>query len=158
MARNSIQKSQARMATMFAEPSFPGIIKVTSNSGDNDTDLSQGFVLLKYYESITQDTVKADFTFADTGYGVDGKSVMEGLPLVGTEDFELEFEDNQGEILEFGSSNKNTLIVNKVTPRLVDAGKMIVTLNLVSEEFIRNEEGGSHVNVCLLYTSPSPRD
>ena len=48
MARNSIQKSQARMATMFAEPSFPGIIKVTSNSGDNDTDLSQGFVLLKY--------------------------------------------------------------------------------------------------------------
>ena len=71
MARNSIQKSQARMATMFAEPSFPGIIKVTSNSGDNDTDLSQGFVLLKYYESITQDTVKADFTFADTGWHKD---------------------------------------------------------------------------------------
>ncbi|MEC9064523.1 MAG: hypothetical protein VX805_04125, partial [Pseudomonadota bacterium] len=28
-------------------------------------------------------------------------------------------------------------------------GKMIVTLNLVSEEFIRNEEGGSHINVRL---------
>ena len=74
---------------------------------------------------------------------------MEGLPLVGTEDFELEFEDNQEVKLEFNAGNKNTLIVNKVTPRLANAGKEIVTLNLVSEEFIRNEEGGSTVNVRM---------
>ena len=102
-----------------------------------------------YYESILQDSVKVDFIFADTGNSVDGKSVMEGLPIVGTEDFELEFEDNNEVKLEFGEKNKNTLIVNKVTPRTVDTAKTIVTLNLVSEEFIRNEEGGSTINVRM---------
>ena len=36
-----------------------------------------------YYESILQDTVKAEVTFIDTGNSIDGKSVIEGLPLVG---------------------------------------------------------------------------
>ena len=131
--------------------------EITSNEGGTTANLLGGFVSLMYYESILQDSVKVDFIFADTGNSVDGKSVMEGLPIVGTEDFELEFEDTNEVKLEFGGKNKNTLIVNKVTPRTVDTAKSIVTLNLVSEEFIRNEEGGSVVN-CLLYTSPSPRD
>ena len=71
------------------------------------------------------------------------------MPIVGTEDFELEFEDNQEIKLEFGGKNNNTLIVNKVTPRTVDTAKSVVTLNLVSEEFIRNEEGGSTINVRM---------
>ncbi len=123
--------------------------ELTSNEGGVTADLKGGFVQIMYYESILQDSVKVDYIFADAGNSVDGKSVMEGLPLVGTEDFELEFEDNQGEILEFGSSNKNTLIVNKVTPRMVDTAKQIVTLNCVSEEFIRNEEGASRINVRM---------
>ena len=123
--------------------------EIKANEGGKTSNLLAGFVQIMYYESILQDSVKVDFIFADAGNSVDKKSVLEGLPVVGTEDFELEFEDNQGIKLEFGGKNKNTLIVNKVTPRLVDAGKMIVTLNLVSEEFIRNEEGGSHVNVRL---------
>ena len=41
------------------------------------------------------------------------------------------------------------MIVNKVTPRTVDTAKSIITLNLVSEEFIRNEEGGSVINVRM---------
>jgi hypothetical protein len=123
--------------------------ELTSNEGGKTANLLGGFVQIMYYESILQDSVKVDFIFADTGNSVDEKSVMEGLPLVGTEDFELEFEDNQGIRLEFGGKNKNTLIVNKVTPRMVDSAKQIVTLNCVSEEFIKNEEGGSHINVRL---------
>jgi len=123
--------------------------EITSNEGGKTANLLAGFVSLMYYESILQDSVKVDFIFADTGNSVDGKSVMEGLPIVGTEDFELEFEDNQEVKLEFGSDNKNTLIVNKVTPRTVDTAKSIITLNLVSEEFIRNEEGGSTINVRM---------
>ena len=123
--------------------------EIKANEGGKTSNLLAGFVQIMYYESILQDSVKVDFIFADTGNSVDGKSVMEGLPVVGTEDFELEFEYNNEVKLEFGEKNKNTLIVNKVTPRLVDAGKMIVTLNLVSEEFIRNEEGGSVVNVRM---------
>ena len=123
--------------------------EITSNEGGTTASLVNGFVSLMYYESILQDSVKVDFIFADTGNSVGGKSVMEGLPIVGTEDFELKFEDNQEVKLEFGSDNNNTLIVNKVTPRTVDTAKSIVTLNLVSEEFIRNEEGASRINVRM---------
>ena len=123
--------------------------EITSNEGGTTASLLGGFVSLMYYESILQDSVKVDFIFADTGNSVKGKSVMEGLPIVGTEDFELEFEDNQEIKLEFGGKNNNTLIVNKVTPRTVDTAKSVVTLNLVSEEFIRNEEGGSTINVRM---------
>ena len=123
--------------------------EIISNEGGTTASLLGGFVSLMYYESILQDSVKVDFIFTDTGNSIDGKSVMEGLPIVGTEDFELEFEDNQEIKLEFGGKNKNTLIVNKVTPRTVDTAKSVVTLNLVSEEFIRNEEGGSTINVRM---------
>ena len=123
--------------------------EITSNEGGITASLLGGFVQIYYYESILQDSIKVDYIFADAGNSVDGKSVMEGLPVVGTEDFELEFEDNQEIKLEFGGKNMNTLIVNKVTPRLANAGKEIVTLNLVSEEFIRNEEGISHINVRM---------
>ena len=117
--------------------------------GGETVSLLGGFVQIMYYESLLQDSVKVDFIFADTGNSIAGKSVMEGLPLVGTEDFELAFEDNQGIKLEFGGANMNTLIVNKVTPQMASAAKQIVTLNCVSEEFIRNEEGGSHINVRM---------
>ena len=123
--------------------------EIKANEGGKTSNLLGGFVSLMYYESILQDSVKVDFIFTDTGNSVKGKSVMEGLPIVGTEDFELEFEDNQEIKLEFGGKNNNTLIVNKVTPRTVDTAKSIVTLNLVSEEFIRNEEGGSVINVRM---------
>tara|TARA_Y100001970_G_scaffold258133_2_gene337671 strand:- start:2665 stop:3993 length:1329 start_codon:yes stop_codon:yes gene_type:complete len=123
--------------------------EIKANEGKKTANLLGGFVTLMYYESILQDSVKVDFIFADTGNSVDGKSVMEGLPVVGTEDFELEFEDTKEVKLEFGGKNNNTLIVNKVTPRTVDTAKSIITLNLVSEEFIRNEEGGSTINVRM---------
>ena len=123
--------------------------EIKANEGGKTANLVNGFVNIMYYESILQDSVKVDFIFTDTGNSIDGKSVMEGLPIVGTEDFELEFEDNQEIKLEFGGKNKNTLIVNKVTPRTVDTAKSVVTLNLVSEEFIRNEEGASVINVRM---------
>ena len=99
------------------------------------------FFRLMYYESILQDTIKAEVIFVDTGGAIDGKSAIEGLPLVGTEEVDLAFEDNQENKI------KLKMYVNKVTPIDEDTRKSSVQLNMVSEEFIRNEEGDSRLNV-----------
>ena len=89
---------------------------------------------LMYYESILQDTVKAEVTFIDTGGAVDNKSAIEGLPLVGTEEVNLKFKDNNDNEI------KVQLYVNKVNPVFEDTRKTAVSLSLVSEEFLRNEQ------------------
>ena len=133
----------AASGSQSTQPAQVSKANITPNAGGKPVSLTGGFVQIMYYESILQDSIKVDFIYADTGNSLNGKSVMEGLPMVGTEDFQLEFEDIQEVKLEFN------LIVNKITPKMVDTAKTIVTLNLVSEEFIRNEEGASRVNVRM---------
>ena len=130
-----------------ALPSTVTKAEIKSNKGGKTASLTNGFVQLYYYESILQDSIKADFMYADSGNTVDGKSAMEGLPIVGTEDFTIEFEDNIGNKLKF--EDPNGFIVNKVTPTDAGTGKEVIVLNLVSEEYIRNDEGGSHINVRM---------
>ena len=48
-------------------------------------DVSAGIMELRYYESILQDSPKATYIFADTGNSINKKSVIEGLPLRGSE-------------------------------------------------------------------------
>ena len=134
--------------SVTSRKSLPASVRkaeIKSNSGSGKVDTTGGLVELLYHESIMQDCIKVDYIFADTGNTIKGKSAMEGLPIVGTEDFQLAFEDNNENKLEFSSKKKNTLIINKVTPTEIDGAKMIVTLNLVSEEYIRNEEGISAI-------------
>jgi len=66
--------------------------------------------------------------------------LMEGLPLVGTEDFVLEIAD------AIGNSISVDLNVNKVTPITKDTQQETIALRLTSEEFLRNEEGTSSVS------------
>jgi len=89
---------------------------------------------LMYYESILQDTVKAEVIFDDTGGAIDNKSTIEGLPLVGTEEVNLAFTDNNDNTI------KTKLYVNKVTPAYEDTRKSRVMISLVSEEFLKNEQ------------------
>jgi len=125
-----------------AVPSTVTKLKVLSNKQtDKSVDLTNGLVRLMYYESILQDTVKSEIVFADTGNSIDDKSVLEGLPLVGTEDVELEFKDNNDTTL------KINLNVNKVTLVNEESTSSMVRLDLVSEEFLRNEGGSSRLNV-----------
>ena len=106
-----------------AKKSSPATISKANIISNKDPEkvasVVNGLVRLTYHESILQDSVKAYIVFSDVGNAIDGKSVVEGLPLIGTEDFKLEFEDNNEQKI------KVDMIVNKV---------------------------------CLLYTSPSPRD
>ena len=124
------------------EPAFVSKIEVKSNKDESSTvSLIGGFVELLYYESILQDTIRADVVFTDTGSSIDGKSVMEGLPLVGTEEVNIKIADTNEEEISV------KLYVNKVTPSYEDAGKSLISIGLVSEEFITNELGGSKLNI-----------
>ena len=124
-----------------AKKSAPASItkaEVTSNVDTGKTaNLVNGILRMTYYESILQDSVKANVIFGDVGLAVDNKSVIEGLPLIGTEDIKLEFEDNNENKI------KVDMNVNKVTPVYEDGSKNVISLDLVSEEFLRNEMGDS---------------
>ena len=124
-----------------AKKSAPASItkaEVTSNADAGKTaSLVNGILRMTYYESILQDSIKANIIFGDVGLAVDNKSVIEGLPLIGTEDIKLQFEDNNENRVRVKMN------VNKVTPVYEDGSKNVVSLDLVSEEVLRNEMGES---------------
>ena len=124
-----------------AKKSSPASISkadVISNVDPEKTaSLVNGIIRLTYHESILQDTVKAYVVFSDVGLAIDNKSVIEGLPLIGTEDLKLQFEDNNENKI------KVKMNINKVTPVYEDGSKNVTSLDLVSEEVLRNEMGES---------------
>ena len=123
-----------KIASKGSEPAEVTKATMNSNQGGKAVDLRGGFVQLTYTESIMSDSVIANYTFIDSGASIDGKSVRDGLPLVGEERVELAFEDNAENKLEV------TLYVNKVTPIENKTQKSILSISLVSKEFIMNEK------------------
>jgi len=129
----------APLISKSAESSNINEFVIVSNKNQSNTvDIKTGIVNLLYYESILQDTIKVTVTFADTGNSVfsrgETKSVLEGLPLVGQETTKLKFKDSSDNEI------KVDLYVNKITPQLQDTTKSMVTIDLVSKEFILNEK------------------
>ena len=123
-----------------SQPATISKADVVSNSDtEKNASLVNGIIRLTYFESILQDSIKASIVFSDAGNAIEGKSVVEGLPLVGTEDFKLEMKDNNDEKL------KVNMVVNSMTPLYEDGSKNVINLNLVSEEFLRNEMGESRL-------------
>ena len=123
-----------------SQPATISKADIVSNSDTSKAaSLVNGIIRLTYFESILQDSIKASIIFSDAGNAVDGKSVVEGLPLVGTEDFKLEMKDNNEEKL------KVNMVVNSMTPVYEDGSKNVINLSLVSEEVLRNEMGESRL-------------
>ena len=105
------------MASFTGQPgtssaSVPADVKKATIKSESGTtvDLTGGFLLLKYYESLMQDAIFLDYTFVDSGNTIEGKSLIEGLPVNTSEEFAVEFEDNNNVSL------KLDFIVNKVSP------------------------------------------
>ena len=94
---------------------------------------------LQYSESMFSDTIEVDITFANRAGTIGGQTLLEGLPLFGTEDFLLSIQDSVGNEINV------QLNVNKVTPIRKESLQEELTLRLTSEEFIRNEEKSSAV-------------
>ena len=119
------------------QPSFVQIrrVDITPNDGSEKKSLlDANTVVFKYEEHMFRDTVEASIVMKDTGGNYNGKSLIEGLTIVGSEDVNIKLMDG------FDNKLDLNLIVNKVTTPEVNTKSEIVVLNLVSEEKIRNEQ------------------
>ena len=62
--------------------------KVPNKGKPLNASLVNGILRMTYYESVLQDSIKLNIVYGDVGNAVEGKSAIEGLPIVGTEDFD----------------------------------------------------------------------
>ena len=116
--------------------SAPAQIKsynIASNEGKT-AELVGGLIKLQYFESILNNTISTNIFYVDTGGAVDGKTVLDGLPLVGQEEkSRFVMEDNQGTKLEV------TLYANEVVPFSDDTHGQLVSISSVSKEYFLND-------------------
>ena len=114
---------------------FINKLNITSNDGGEPQSLIDANpVAFKYTEHLFRDSIEAEIIFKDTGGKYNGKSLVEGLPVVGTEDVTLSFKDSYDNFL------KLDMVVNNTQTETV-------ILSLTSEEFIRNHQESAIVNL-----------
>ena len=65
---------------------------ITSNVDGSEVDLRK-CVDCQYSESMFSDTIEVTYLISNSGGTINGKNILEGLPLVGTEDFVLAITD-----------------------------------------------------------------
>ena len=135
----------SRVDMRSAAPANITKLLVYSNEDPSKSvNLSGGTIRLLYYESILQDTVRVSLTYSDAGdtikKGDKRVTAIEGLPMVGQEQVELVFVDNNKNEISFTQADNNPLYINKITPILDDTTRSLVSLDLVSKEFILNEK------------------
>lgn len=121
------------VVTRSADPAFITKVEVKSNK-EGIVNVANGVEQFTYYESVLQDSIRATVIFNDSGDTINGKTAVDGLPIVGQEEVTLEFEDNNENTIEI------IMYVNKVTPLLDESTKSMVQLDLVSKELILNEK------------------
>ena len=133
-----------RLITKKAEEGDLKQIMVTANDGSDRKDLAKATVKFFYYESIIDNSIRAKVQYVDTGSPTPDSqgapiSVMEGLPIIGTENVNLIFEDANEEKLEV------TLYVNSVRAMSESTQENMVELQMVSKEIFKNEDGTTRV-------------
>lgn len=123
--------SDARAA--LAAPSQINSFNIASNEGKT-AELVGGIIRMQYFESLLNNTISSNILYVDTGGAVDGKTVLDGLPLVGGEKSRFIVEDNQGTELEA------TLYANDITSLSDDTHGQLVSISSVSKEYLLNEK------------------
>lgn len=111
MAEEILDSGKARASSIDS-------FSIISNK-DGSIDINSAVIELRYYESIRESTIRVSVSFVDTGNSVKDKSVLEGLPLVGTEKAVIKMKDTNKNKLEV------TLYVNSVDP-IVEDRKSVV--------------------------------
>ena len=156
-AKEKKKKETERATRKVSAPCDIEKIVVTSNKKvggkSNNVDLSGGFILLQYYESLLSNTIGVTYTYSDSGNSVNNNkegsncdntgTVIDALPLKGGETVELSFTDNRNNNLDL------KLKINTITPFDDKTTKSAAQIQLVSEEVFENEEKPNRVEVCL---------
>ena len=106
--------------------------QINSNKS-GQVDLTGGITELRYYESILEPSVRVTVQYTDTGSSYQDKTVLEGLPIVGTEQCNIKMKDNADNEIEVD------MYVDKVNPLSETAKNTVVMLGLVSKEHIQNQ-------------------
>ena len=106
--------------------------QINSNKS-GQVDLTGGITELRYYESILEPSVRVTVQYTDTGSSYEDKTVLEGLPIVGTEQCNIKMKDNADNEIEVD------MYVDKVNPISETAKNTVVMLGLVSKEHIQNQ-------------------
>ena len=130
-----------KIPIVSANPSTIGQFDIISNKTQKSVSLLNGILEMNYHENILDSTVRISVEYADTGSvtaSTDGKSVLEGLPLVGSEKVSIKFQDNNE--VTIGDDPIMDLYVNTVTPLYKDTTRSLVNLSLVSKEYLLNEK------------------
>ena len=130
-----------KIPIVSANPSTIGQFDIISNKTQKSVSLLNGILEMNYHENILDSTVRISVEYADTGSvtaSTDGKSVLEGLPLVGSEKVSIKFQDNND--VTIGDDPIMDLYVNTVTPLYKDTTRSLVNLSLVSKEYLLNEK------------------
>ena len=134
-------------AARASEPAHIKQVDITSNKSQEVVSVTKGVVSLLYYESLLQDHIIADVTFVDNGGAINNKTALSGLPIVGEENVQLKFADNQGNTLLFNNKKNNAFYVEKVTPIGDSTTKSSVNLKLITREAIKNNKTGVEIRV-----------
>lgn len=106
-----------------------------------EVDVSRGLVLLQYYESILENSVKATVTFADTGFrdnGDGGIHEESDIDIQGGEKVFLELKDEKGTSVKFTNDDYQLRILS-VPNTMEHTQHMIITVNLCTREYLQNE-------------------
>ena len=105
---------ESTVSTENALASTIDAFDLIGNKSGESVSILDGIVSMSYYESIQQNSVVVSVTYADSGTvtgGTDKKSVLEGLPLVGSEKSMIKFTDNNKVSVELGDTKNNYLFV-----------------------------------------------
>ena len=134
------------------------ILITSAKNPKESVNLTGGLVRFMYYESLLSNTIKATYTYSDTGNTTNNAktgsnckntgTALEKLPIVGGEVASIKIVDNRGAVLEFSPENNNPLIVNKPTPFDDKTTKSAVQLQLTSKEYLENEKLDNRVVKC----------
>ena len=112
---------------------------IESNQGGvqgDQKDIVDLITDIYYYESILEPSIRTNIIYVDTGKTIQKdqttQTLIEGLPLQGTESVKIKITDGNDVKLEFEQ------FVTQIVPVGQDTTKSVVTLDLVSEQGIIN--------------------